>query len=467
MSHAHRASRREFLARATVLSAAALSGCRSSRRTTVHTNASGQPADDYWSATRIEQRTSGARLWQAEHRVSRPAGDARPAIQAALNAAAMDGGGTVRLEPGDWRCDGPLQLRSATTLHLDHGARLTFTPDPALYLPLVLTRWEGTDCWNYSPLLYALHAHDVAITGAGVIDGRAGDVFGPWRDRQAPAQQRLRAMGADATPVAQRVFGAGHFLRPDFLQLLGCDGVTISGVTFVDSPFWVIHPTYCRNVRVSGVTVRSPRLNNDGVDPDSCTDVVIDRCTFETGDDAVAIKSGRDADGWRVARPTMGVVIRDCRMPQAHNGIAIGSEMSGSVRHVHIADCVMGKVGSALYFKANLDRGGTVGDITVQNVEVTSAETLLHFTTAYHSYRGGNAVPTFRDFSIRDVRCTQAEIGLAAIGAPTAPLQRVHIDGLHITSAKTPAHIQHVRGLRLSDVVVNGAPVRSAADVDT
>ncbi|MCU0625174.1 MAG: glycoside hydrolase family 28 protein [Gemmatimonadaceae bacterium] len=464
-------TRRDFLVQGALLTAGALAGC--APRTRGGTGSAIVPASDArWSEDAIAARVRGAtiasRTVRAEAHGARSGegADARRGIQAALDAAASQGGGRVALGPGTWRSDGPIVLRSGTALHLEAGATLRFTPDPALYLPVVFTRWEGTECWNYSPFIYAIDARDVAITGAGTIDGAAGAVFGPWRDAQGPAQQALRRMGAEGTPVRERVFGAGRMLRPDFVQFVNCDGVTIEGITVTDSPFWVLHPTYCRNVLVRGVTVRSPRLNNDGVDPDSCTDVLIERCTFETGDDAIAIKSGRDADAWRVGRATEGVVVRDCAMPRAHNGIAIGSEMSGGVRHVHVARCTMGTVGSALYFKGNLDRGGEVSHVRVRDVTVASATTLVHFTTAYHGYRGGNRPPRFHDFHVRGVRCDEAQLAVAAVGAAGAPLSAVRLGDFTVARARTAAEIRHVRALALDNVTVNGTALASAADVD-
>ncbi len=407
----------------------------------------------------------GRRYPIAAHGAREGDADARPAIQRAIDRCAADGGGTVLVPAGRWRVDGPLHLRSGVRLHLDDAATLRFAGEPAQYLPAVPTRWEGTECFNYSPLVYAYQAVDVALTGGGTVDGGAAATFAPWRERQRDAQERLRRMGADGVPLHRRLFGEGDFLRPSFVQFFGCQNVLVEGPTFVDAPFWVLHPVYSRNVTVRGVTVDSPRLNNDGVDPDSCSDVLVERCTFRTGDDAVAVKSGRDADGWRVGRPTTHVVVRDCELPAVHNGVCIGSEMSGGVRHVYVERCRLGTVrGAALYVKANLDRGGAVEHVRVRDVTVAEAGRCVELTTDYHSYRGGRAAPRFADVAVERVRCERAATALHAVGVPESPLVDLALRDVAVARADTAAVVRHVRRLVTRGVRVNGAPLALAAE---
>ncbi|HYE58233.1 MAG TPA: glycoside hydrolase family 28 protein, partial [Rhodothermales bacterium] len=390
--------------------------------------------------------------------------DAREATLRAIARCNADGGGRVAVPAGTWWMGGPLHLKSNVELHLEAGAVVRFTPDPARYLPPVLTRWEGTEVFAPSPFVYAYAAENVALTGPGTFDGNAAETFWPWRDRQRDDQQALRRMGADGVPVYERVFGEGHVLRPSFVQFFGCRNVLIDGPTFETSPFWVLHPVFSSNVTVRNVRVHSLNLNNDGVDVDSCTDVLIERCVFETGDDAVALKSGRDRDGWRVGRPTENVVVRDCLMRPRVNALTIGSEMSGGVRNVYVEHLrVEGEADSALYFKANLDRGGIVEDVFVRDVEVESARTLLHFTTDYAGYRGGQAPPTFRRFEVSDVTCARAGTALVALGIEAAPIEDVRLRRITVRQANETMRLRHVRGVDAEDVTVNGAPLRVPA----
>jgi polygalacturonase len=388
--------------------------------------------------------------------------DARPGMMAALQACHTAGGGRVIVPRGEWRLDGPLHLRSHVHLHLEAGAVLRFrTDDPALYLPLVLTRWEGTELFNYSPFIYAYQAVNVALTGAGMIDGESEKTFASWRERQGDDQKALRKMGGEGTPVSARVFGPGHWLRPSFVQFFGCTQVLVDGITLVDSPFWCLHAIACHSVTVRRVTVDSLRINNDGIDVESCSDVLIEDCVLKCGDDCIAIKSGRDRDGWRLGRPTENVLIRRIQMeaPRWGSGLALGSEMSGGVRQIWAEDLAMGYAKTALNIKGNLDRGGAVEQVRIRRTRVAKADTFIQFTTDYHGYRGGNHPPRFRDFVLEDLSCTTADTAIHAVGVPAAPLESVTLRRVAVAQAKTPLVMRHTQNFSLEDVSVNGAPL--------
>jgi polygalacturonase len=389
--------------------------------------------------------------------------DARPGFLSALRRCHEDGGGRVIVPAGVWWLEGPLHLRSHTCLHLEQGAVLRFrTDDPRLYLPLVLTRWEGTELFNYSPFIYAYQAKDVALTGKGTIDGNSLTTFVAWRPQQRPAQMRLRGLGGSGAPVHERVFGDGQWLRPSFVQFFGCTRVLVEDVTLRDSPFWCLHAIACHNVVVRRLTVRSAPINSDGFDAESCSDVLVEDCDFDVGDDCVALKSGRDADGWRLGRPTEDVLIRRCRFnaPLAGSGLALGSEMSGGIRRVWVEDVEMGYAKTALNFKGNLDRGGVVEDIQVRRVRVHQADAFLLFTTDYHGYRGGNHPPRFRRFLLEDLSCKQALRPLGIVGVERANIEDVTLRRIAVDRAAEPPQIRHVRRLELSDVTVNQQPVQ-------
>lgn len=389
-----------------------------------------------------------------------PDAPAHLAVQAAIDACAAAGGGRVLVPAGLWRMNGPVTLRSNVDLHLDRGATMRFGQPGEIALPLVLTRWEGTEVWNYSPLIYARDCTNVAITGEGLFDGQGRDGFFRWRAHQDRDKQALRSMGEEGTPVADRRFGPGHFLRPPFVQFFGCTNVLIDGPKFIDSPFWTIHPVYSRNVIVRNVTVISKHLNSDGCDPDSCQDVLIEHCRFDVSDDCIAIKSGRDQDGWRVGLPTSNVVIRDCQMSTHVAGaIAIGSEMSGGASNIFVERLDVHHANQAIYFKANLDRGGTIEQVRVRDVRVRDSNTLIDFTTAYHHCREGNSPPTYKQFVVERIDCRNTVRALRIVGVAAAPVEDVLIRNVTVTTARAPDVIAHTRDLRLNQVRVNGRVV--------
>jgi polygalacturonase len=390
--------------------------------------------------------------------------DAHPAIVQAIDACRAAGGGRVVIPAGVFLSNGPVHLRSNVNLHLLEGAVLRFGTNPDDYLPVVLTRWGGVLVYNYSPLIYARRETNVAVTGKGTIDGGAREGF--YRFVQVRDANGARAhevdrdaawtMGAAQVPVEKRRFGAGCYLRPGGLEPFECTNVLIEGVTFTNMPQWIIHPIFCRNVTVRGVRVDSPNGNNDGCNPDSCTDVLIEDSHFVTGDDSISIKSGRDQDGRGTGRPSENIVIRNITAAGLY-GFAIGSEMAGGVRNVFIEKCRVLSGRAAIYTKGNRDRGGVVEhvrDIEVENVR----EAAVRFETNYHGYRGEDHPPRFRDFVIERVRCRKSNAyGIYVEGQPDAPVRDVTLRDIEVGEARVPLWIRNVRDVRFEGVKINDA----------
>ena len=384
--------------------------------------------------------------------------DARPAVLAAIARATAEGGGRVVLSPGVWLSRGPIQLQSRIELHLEPGAHLLFAPEPERYLPVVETRWEGTRVLGYSPLVYAHDVEDVAITGPGTIDGNARSGFHAWHPLAEPDMQRLRRMGFTGVPLEQRVFGAGTHLRPPLVQLLRARRVLLEGFTAVNSPFWVNHLVYSEHVTVRAIKVESHFPNNDGVDVDSSRYVLVEGSTFRTGDDAVVIKSGRDLDGRTVGKPSEYVVVRGNDMG-GEDGIALGSEMSGDIRYVFFTDNVLRSGSSAIRFKANLDRGGTVEHVGVRRFTVGSFERLFWFQLNYPGELGGNFPATYRDVVFEDFEVENVGTLFEAHAPAQAPLREVILRNVAVAAAKKTVILEHVEGLRFQGVTVAGRPV--------
>lgn len=396
--------------------------------------------------------------------------DILPALNAAINLANTNGGGKIVIEQGTWYCKGPIHLLSNIELHLEEGSVVIFSDNPEDYLPQVLTRWEGTEMYNYSPFIYAYQAVNVAITGKGLLDGNVAKTFGTWRPKQREAQLRLREMGASQTPVYERIFGEGDYLRPSMIQFFSCTNVKIEGISVKDSPFWVIHLVACHNAVVRGVSVDSRILNNDGVDIESSSNVLIENNRFTTGDDSIVIKSGRDQDGWRLGRPSERIIIRNNYM-EGHNALAIGSEMSGGVRHVFMENNQLGEVRGSLYFKSNQDRGGVVENIHIRNISVEkSYKPLIQFRTDYHGLRHGGHIPVFKNITIENVTVNETGRLIDIRGLESEPISKVTIRNVHVKkSSLTDEEYKQalvidtnrtfITDLILENVTLSGSPV--------
>lgn len=451
-------SRRNFLlASVAVPSALALAGCVSGS------------ARDAGFRQRLEAVASGilTPVIPARTETFQPTITFQPELNAALADLSRRGGGRLVVPPGTYLSKGPIHLQSKCDLHLADGARIVFSPDPSHYLPVVFTRWEGTEAYNYSPFVYGRDLEDIAITGSGVLDGQGREHWLPWRDRQKTDQTTLRRMGQTGTPVEGRRFGEGHWLRPQFLQLLGCERVLIEGITLVDSPFWIVHPVYCRHVTVRGLTIISEHLNSDGVDPDSCEDVLIEDCDFNTGDDGIALKAGRDQDGWRVGRPCRRIVARNNRYSgTAGGGMAIGSEMSGGVEQVFVDGYVMRDVNHGLYLKSNSDRGGYVRDCHFRNIVVEKAKDLIVITNDYKMQGSGKYPASFRDISFSDIRCGESGTAISFAGLEDARIRDISVNRVHIETAEIALRTRNISRLTIEDVTVSGLPVEPAMGRD-
>ena len=386
--------------------------------------------------------------------------DCTRALNDAIRMCSAAGGGRVAVPEGTF-LTGAIRLRSHVNLHLGDGAVLKFSPDPAKYLPVVFTRWEGTELMNYSPFVYAFEETDVAITGTGTLDGQAGPAaWWPWaRKMQTPARTRLMEMASKGVPVAERVFGEGSYLRPSFIQPYRCKNLLIEGVTIVNSPMWELHPVLCTNVTVRDVTVSSHGPNNDGCDPESCRDVLIERCSFDTGDDCIALKSGRNDDGRRIGVPIENVIIRDCEMKDGHGGVVIGSELSGDARNVFAERCRMDSpnLDRALRIKTNSQRGGLVERVYMRDVTVGQvAESLVTIDFFYQEGDTGSHTPVVRDIEIRDLTSKKSVYALLLRGYARAPIRDVRLVDCTFDNVAKDDVVESVKDLSLTNVTING-----------
>jgi polygalacturonase len=387
---------------------------------------------------------------------AKPGIDSSKAIADAIAACNRAGGGRVLVPPGIYET-AAIHLLSNVELHLTAGATLLFLQDPARYLPLVPGRFEGVELMNYSAFIYANDAENIAVTGEGTLDGNADDKYWwPWKAEQE-SRKKLFEMGQNDVPLAERRFGERGFLRPNFIQPRNSRNVLIEGVTIVRSPMWEVAPYDCTNVIVRGVKVNSHGPNNDGCDPDSCRDVLVENCTFDTGDDCIAIKSGRDRDGRRVAKPTENVIIRNCVMKDGHGGVTIGSEMSGDVRNVFVENCQLSSphLNQALRFKTNAMRGGTIEKVYFRDIKVGEvADAVVQVDFYYDTGAAGPERPVVRNIEISGLTAEKAKYALFMKGFANAPIRDVRLDDCSFGGVANENVIEHVEGLAMNQVSI-------------
>jgi polygalacturonase len=400
--------------------------------------------------------------------------DSSDAIRKAIEACSGEGGGRVVVPAGNY-LSGPIYLKSNVNLHLEKGATILFSTNPADYLPVVYTRWEGVELMNYSPLIYAFEEKNIAVTGEGTLDGQAnGSNWWPWKGNTkygwkagTPNQNdddkraALFGMAENNVPVSERMFGEGYYLRPQFVQPYRCENVLIEGVTIINSPMWILNPVLCTNVTIQKVTIESQGPNSDGCDPESCKNVLIKDCYFNTGDDCIAIKSGRNADGRRINVPSENIVIQGCTMANGHGGVVIGSEISGGVRNVFAENCTMNSplLDRALRIKTSSMRGGVVENVYLRNIEVGQvAEQVIRVNMFYED--SGPYIPVVRNIEVKDMTVQNGgEVGVLLDGYEESPVQNLRLINVKINNVKVPYKFSNVKNIEFENVTINGKQI--------
>ncbi len=388
--------------------------------------------------------------------------DASAAIAAAIAACTQAGGGRVVVPAGEW-LTGAITLKSNVNLHVSAGATLRWIFDPAKY-PIVFTRWEGVECMNYSPFIYAFEQENIAVTGAGTLDGGATwETWWAWNNKsqgavkQKAARDRLIEMGETNVPVEQRVFGEGSYLRPNFIQPYKCKNILIEGVTILRSPMWELHPVLSSNLTVRGVKINSHGPNNDGFDPESCRDILVEDTFFDTGDDCIAIKSGRNGDGRRVNVPTENMVIRRCVMKDGHGGVVLGSECSGGIRNIFIEDCTMDSpnLDRALRFKNNAVRGGILENVFMRNVKIGQVgEAVLTIDLLYEEGAKGAFQPIVRNVHLDNITSAASPRVLFIRGFEGAIIDNIRISNSVFNGVTETEVVTHTGFITLKNVTI-------------
>ena len=358
-----------------------------------------------------------------------------PNIQQAVEACAAEGGGIVTVPKGRWN-SGPIHLYSNIHLQLEEGAVISFSHKPEDYLPVVFTRWEGMECYNYSPLIYAKDCENISVTGAGTLLGN-GQAWWHWKKLQQKAADKLCYAQSNGIPVEERIFGTEEAaLRPSFIQAIHCKNVVFQGFTIMDGPQWTIHPVYCEDVIVRDVTVSTHGPNTDGLNPDSCKGVLIEHCTFDTGDDCIAINSGMNEDGWRVNRPCENIEIRDCVMTGGHGAVVIGSAVSGGVRNVYAHDCRIKNTMQGIRIKSMRGRGGYVENVTFSHMEtekISEQAVQINMFYEFSTVEPKADTPSrCRNISIQDIHGSSLKTAIQIKGLPECKLQDITLENINL-----------------------------------
>lgn len=413
------------------------------------------------------------------------------AIQNTLDACAAAGGGKVVIPPGIWRT-GPLTLHSRMNLCAELGALVLFEPDPGLY-PLLFSHYEGNAGWRCQSPLDGEGLSDIAITGEGVFDGSGegwrpvkrfkltelqwkslaasggvldeqGDIWWPSREAMEGEDYHRKLMQEGET-AKEAYLPVRAYLRPALLSLRNCRRVLLEGPTFQNSPAWCLHPMGCEQVTVREIQVRNPwySQNGDGLDLESCSHALVEHCSFDVGDDAICLKSGKDEEGRRAGMPCRYITIRNCTVYHGHGGVVIGSEMSGGVHAVRVSDCLFIGTDIGLRFKSTRGRGGVVEDIRMENIRMTG---IIHEAVSFHMFYAGvegsegyseqalpvtEETPQFRDISLKNIVCHGAATAMLVNGLPEMPLAGLTVDNFHAVSERGIV-LRHAEGLKLDRI---------------
>lgn len=380
--------------------------------------------------------------------------DCKPAFDKAIAAVKKNTGGRIVVPAGNYIINGPIHLTSNLCIELKKGARLIFGANADDYLPAVLTSWEGTFLYNYSPLIYGYQLENIAIIGEGEIDGNGKGNFSSWAEEQKESVALTRKMNHENTPVKNRLFGKGHFLRPQLMQLFECKNILIEGVTVKNSPFWCIHLLKSENITARKVKFDAFNRNNDGFDPEYSKNILIEDIDFNNGDDNVAVKAGRDHEGRATGIPSENIIIRNCRFKGLH-GLVIGSEMSAGVQNVFVENCTYGGYCKrGIYLKSNPDRGGFIRNIYVNNVKFGEVEDCFFITSYYHGEGEGFATDISNVF-VDNVSCKHASnAGIVIQGFPQKKVHDVNFSKVTIDSAATAISMTNAENIVFNDVVI-------------
>ena len=385
-------------------------------------------------------------------------------IQGEIDEAASKGGGRVDVPAGEHFSAGPIRLRSNVELHLENGARIVFSDNPKDYLPAVPTSWEGVECLNYSPLVYAYGCTNVAITGKGTFAPKM-DFWRKWFGRgkgHMEATRRLYDWCSFNAPMNERDLTKipESNVRPHLIQFNRCSKVRLDGFRIRESPFWTIHLFLCDGAVVRGLDVYAHGHNNDGIDIEMTKNVLVENCRFDQGDDAIVIKSGRNQDAWRLATPSENIEVRNCTVVNGHVLLGVGSEMSGGVRNVYMHDCTLESEAFRLFYvKVNERRGGFVENIRMENVKARKARfgVMAVETDVLYQWKDFPThevrVTPIRSLVMKNVSVDEAERLVDIRGDARNPVDGVTLENVRLAKARKADRVENAKNVTVDGEV--------------
>ncbi|MFZ0596950.1 MAG: glycoside hydrolase family 28 protein [Flavobacterium sp.] len=379
----------------------------------------------------------------------------KAAFDKAMALCKKNNGGTIIVPKGIYKINGPIHFVSNVNLKLEKGAKIKFSDKPDDYLPMVLTSWEGTMLYNYSPLIYAYECNNIAITGEGTIDGEGGKTWKSFKAKEGKGKELSRDMNHNNIPLKDRKLGDGYFLRPQMIQFFNCRNILVENTRIENSPFWCLHLLKSQSITIRGISYKSLNYNNDGIDPEYAKDVLIENVTFDNGDDNVAIKAGRDHEGRaNSATPSENIVIRNCNFKGLH-GVVIGSEMSAGVQNVYVENCkTVGYLKRGIYLKTNADRGGFIRNIFVRNIALDEVEDCLYITANYHG-EGKGFQSDISNVSFSNITCNKATAsGIVIQGFADKKVRNISLNNIDIKWAKNAISSTNAENVLLNEVFI-------------
>ena len=378
----------------------------------------------------------------------------RKAFEKAMQALKKRKGGTLVVPKGVYTVNGPIHFVSNVNLHLEEGAKIRFGEDPKDY-PLVLTGWEGTMLYNHSPLIYGNGLENIAITGKGTIDGEGGGAWAAWKQLEDKDKQLSRDMNHTGVPVEERIFGEGHYLRPQLIQFVNSKNILLEDITVEDAPFWCVHLLKSKSATLRRLKFDAHNFNNDGIDAEYASDILIEEVKFDNGDDNIAIKAGRDHEGRaNSATPSENIVIRNNLLKGLH-GVVIGSEMSAGVQNVYVENNkAWGYLKRGIYFKTNPDRGGYIRNIYVNDMELEKVEDCFYITANYHG-EGEGFNSKISDVFITNVSCEEAS-GTAVViqGFEESKVENVKLTNIKVNKTNNATSITNTKNVIFDEVII-------------
>lgn len=396
------------------------------------------------------------------------------AFQKAIEDCANKGGGTVNVPAGKWKIGGPIHLKSNINLHLEEGAIISFSSNPDDFLPVVKTRYTGLELYNYSPMIYAPDCENIAITGKGTIQGIDKSEPSDWKgfiDNKKGAEKELYKMADDNIPVEERVFGTVEdSLRPSMIQPYNCKNVLIEDITIEEGPMWTLHALYTENLIIRNVNIQTMSTNNDGIVIDSSSNVLIENNTLSTGDDAIAIKSGKDRDAWRVGKPSQNIIIRNNNVTDGHAAVAIGSEMSGDVRNILIENLNVDLADRGIRIKSRIGRGGIIENILAKDINIKNSRNeplQINFNYGSKSTEPNtNKEPQIKNVEFQNIKINSDTKNAIEIIGIKNQMSSILFKNINIKNSKEIVSIENAEFIKFENVNTIKFKIKNSSDLE-